>query len=313
MIGAERGFIVRGFEPSDVEGAAYVMFEAFETFNKQRGLPPPFTLGEATSIVGGQSLCTYLSVLVAISTSDDSVIGICTIDHRDTVASIGPVAVAPRWSDKKVGQAILRFAIEVDEAKHGVRSIMLQQDTSNLKSFCMYVKLGFAPVETCLYLTGLADPVLSLPEEYALRRLHKDDAESCDLLFSTLFPGVSRLAQLTNSIEEASTAFCVTETMGGPIVAYTSGMDQFGHIVARDRGSFKALLIGASAYVRQEEQADSKDFGFHFLGRVYPDVLFWAIREAGFRLEEQSTLMSRGPGLRIDPLSPLLYCPDIHY
>jgi predicted N-acetyltransferase YhbS len=317
MLEAEREFVVRAIEQSDVQAAANVMFKAFEALDNQRGLPTDFTLEEATGLVGGLSQSPSFSVLVAISASDGSVIGLCAIDHRDTVACVGPVAVEPRCSDKKVGQTLLRSAITLDEAKHGERGIMLQQETSNLKSFCMYVKLGFVPVETCQFIFGLVDPALTLPEGYLLRRLEETDAESCNLLFEASFSGFSRLGQITGSIEEShqpsSTAFCLTEGVGGRIVAYTTGMHEFGHIVACDRERFKALLIAVSAYMRQEGITPSNDFGFHFLGRVYPDVLLWILTEAKLRMKAQLTLMSRGAGLKPDPLSPLIYCPGVQY
>lgn len=162
-------------------------------------------------------------VTVVACDPEGQLAGTNTVDLRATVAGIGPIAVAPAWWDKKLGRFLMNGAME-HARQRGKGCVMLQQVNNNVKSYALYARMGFVPVETCLSLEGFVYEHLEPDPSYDFRRLGPGDVDACEAMYQRLFPGFSRAAETRDAIEDGLKAaaqgdegvatFCLTRRRG---------------------------------------------------------------------------------------------------
>ena len=169
-------------------------------------------------------------------------------------------------------QAVLDRANEIDAS--GVR---LLQDTFHNRSFSLYTKLGFQMRTTTSVMQGATPP----PEPGAppARPATVDDLSGCNQLCVAVH-GHDRGEELRAAILQG-TAMLVERS--GRIVAYTSGVNFFGHSVAETNDDLKALIAATPAYLGP---------GFH-VPNENAELLRWCY-EKGFRMTKSMTLMTLG-------------------
>ncbi len=334
--------VVRRATPEEVEPAAVLCVEAFRAFNTSVGHDEEFPNGAPpVAILRHTQEHPDMALFVAVVVDDEGdgggrVVGTSSIDLRDSVGAIGPVAVSPQVWSGGVGRRLMEACIEAAEAR-GKRVIMLVQVAANAASFSLYARLGFVPTENLLNFVGLVDPVsgkagLDL-DAYSCRRLTAADAPACDALFQQAMapphpPGTfSRLRELEGMLAQGGpTVYGLWAA--GSLVAYTTGTVLGGHSVASCTEAFQALLYHISQKLREEAQGQggpttstptTEELNFYVHGRLYPELLPWLFQKAKLRLVRQLTGMAYGPPPHpvVCPqpaASPrMIYCPSIYY
>lgn len=318
--------VVRRATPQEVEPAAVLCVEAFRAFNESVGHPEEFP-GGLPPVGMLRHTQEHPDMALFVAVDGGRVVGSNSIDLRDSVGAIGPIAVSPKVWSGGVGRRLMEACLEAAEAR-GKRVTMLQQVAANAASFSLYARIGFVPTENSLNFVGLVDADSGkdgLDLDAHCRKLTAADAPACDALFQqAMVPHpagtFSRLRELEGMLAQ-----------GGPTVyglwsaerllAYTTGTVLGGHLVASSREAFQALLYHISQKLREEAPGPTTptELNFYFYGRLYPELLPWLFRKARLRLVRQLTGMAYGPPPHpiVCPqptASPrMIYCPSIFY
>lgn len=212
-------------------------------------------------------------------------------DQRASIAGIGPISVDPDAQNQKVGQQLMRAAID-HFAGRSCPGIRLVQAAYHNRSLCLYAKLGFQTREMLSVMQG---PPLNLKfPGYDVRRAIDADLPACNLLCCRVH-GFDRGIELREAIG-IQTAVIVEHL--GRITGYATEIGFRGHAVAETNQDLKALIGAASVFSGP---------GFLLPTRNY-DVFEWSL-ENRLKLVMQMTLMTTG--LYNEPSAAWL--PSIHF
>jgi predicted N-acetyltransferase YhbS len=104
--------------PEEVEAAVRVCVEAFRAFNDSVGHPEEFPGGRAACGVAAAhaGAPADMELFVAVD-GGGRVVGTNSIDLRDAVAGIGPLAVSPGGWSAGVGRRLMEACLEAAAAK----------------------------------------------------------------------------------------------------------------------------------------------------------------------------------------------------
>jgi GNAT superfamily N-acetyltransferase len=134
---------VRTIEERDVEPAGDVNFLAFYHVALAHGVTPAVTSpADCRSYVRFLRTVDPLGGLVA--EEDGVVVGMAWVHPRGPVATVGPIAVAPRAQGRGIGRRLLEGCIE--RAGAGVPQVRLVQESFNVASLGLYLRSGFRVV-----------------------------------------------------------------------------------------------------------------------------------------------------------------------
>lgn len=167
----------------------------------------------------------------------------------------------------------------------------LHQVGSNVKSFSLYLGLGFDPLRTCGQYEGFFSG--TAPAGFTCEPLSEKHVEMCSALHSRIC-GAHRRHDIRAWIGSPHPN-CVVLDSSAAVVAYTTGSFLSGHTAAANEEAFVALIAHQSEAI---QNAQGKGAPLPpptlFVPHAYPDLLRRLARN-GFRLRRQIVQMGYGP------------------
>ena len=154
----------------DLADTGRLLFEAFARVTRAHGFTPPFANAEE----GERLARAYLHLDpegAVVATDAGAVVGCGFIHLRGRVASIGPVAAAPR-AMAGVGRAVMQRLLAI---AHDVPSVRLFQDAFNARSFALYTRLGFRIHETVAVVAAAAPRLPASRSRVHIRAMEDSD------------------------------------------------------------------------------------------------------------------------------------------
>ena len=134
---------VRPLEERDVDRAGDVNFVAFYDVAVRHGMRPVVTTpSEARSYLRHLLAFDPLGGLVA--EQDGDVVGMAWVHPRGPVATIGPVAVDPRYQGRGIGRLLVERSLEL--AGPRAPQVRLVHESFNPTSLALYLRTGFRVV-----------------------------------------------------------------------------------------------------------------------------------------------------------------------
>src|SRR5262245_673055 len=134
---------IRPLEERDADRAGDVNFVAFHDVALRHGQTPIVSLpADARSYVRHLLAFDPLGGLVA--EVEGEIVGMAWVHVRGPVATIGPIAVAPRWQGRGIGRRLLERCVE--HAGPRVPQVRLVHESYNASSLGLYLRAGFRVV-----------------------------------------------------------------------------------------------------------------------------------------------------------------------
>jgi predicted N-acetyltransferase YhbS len=134
---------VRPLDERDVERAGDVNFVAFHDVALRHGLRPVVTTpAEARSYL--RHLLTFDPMGGLVAEQDGEIVGMAWVHPRGPVATIGPVAVDPRYQGRGIGRRLVESCIEL--AGRRTPQVRLVHESFNASSLALYLRTGFRVV-----------------------------------------------------------------------------------------------------------------------------------------------------------------------
>ncbi|XP_057865141.1 uncharacterized protein LOC131072869 isoform X2 [Cryptomeria japonica] len=185
---------VRASAVEDVKALGPIMQRAYTEFNLSVGIPPSVdfeTVEIAEEILHRIFLSPKSCGITALDKASGRPIGAAFLHFvGESLQQIGPVFVDPAHSKKGVGKAIMSALIERANATNA-KSISLVQIAANTKSFSLYAKLGFRPIECVTYFQGSMNEKLCTweikNEEFKVWPMEDSDVRLCSELHRSVF------------------------------------------------------------------------------------------------------------------------------
>jgi hypothetical protein len=211
-----------------------------------------------------------------VAEEDGRIVGSNFVDHRSSIAGIGPSSIDPEAQNQGIGRKLMQAAID-HFAAADVSGIRLVQAAYHNRSLCLYTRLGFQTREPLSVIQG---PALNIEfAGYDVRPATEADIAACNVLCRRVH-GFERGAELREAIR-ARTAIVVEHL--GRITGYATDIGFFAHAVAETNHDLKSLIGAASAF---------QGPGFLLPTRNH-EVFAWCL-ESELKLVMQMTLMSIG-------------------
>jgi predicted N-acetyltransferase YhbS len=281
---------IRPIEAGDIEPLGRICFEAFRSIAEQHGFPPDLPSVEVGTMVVG--LCAGTPKMYGIAAElDGRVVGSNFLDERNAISGVGPITVDPAVHNAGIGRRLMEAVLERSDAQ-GFPGCRLVQAAYHMRSLALYVKLGFAPREELVALTGV--PVDPAADRFQVRVAMAPDVVACDAL-CTFVHGFARHEEVQQAL---AMGHAYVAERDGAVAAYTTGLGYFGHTVGESNDAIAALFVNAPHLPS--------------LGTLVPmrnDRLFRWCLDHGMRAVHAMTLMSRG--IYQEPQGP--YLPSVTY
>src|SRR5688572_21341269 len=91
---------------TDSDACGRICYEAFEAIARQHNLPPDFpSVQAATDVV--KVMLSHPGFFGVVAEADGQVIGSNFLDERSAIVGIGPITVAPKWQNVRVGRRLM--------------------------------------------------------------------------------------------------------------------------------------------------------------------------------------------------------------
>ncbi|XP_024540577.1 uncharacterized protein LOC112349769 [Selaginella moellendorffii] len=288
-------FTIREAVKQDLVPAATVLYNAFLEINSATNaaaVEVDFPSVEvAIAAVRGRLEDESSAGVVAVQ--GGAVIGVGFIVFGGEVNSLALVSVMPSTANKGVGKAITLSLLEKSR-NTSAASIRLVQGAPNTKSFSLYVKFGFRPVEFWSNFHGSlskdqAEKAANIAgislAGYVVREMEPNDVDACSKLFKKTL-GYDREAQIRDvQLRALGNGSVLVVIKDGTIVGYTTGFVRSGYVIATNEEAAIALYSRAA------------HLHIYILGQLYPTLLRWAL-EAGLPLIRHGSFMVLGSYLR---------------
>jgi hypothetical protein len=160
-----------------------------------------------------------------VAEEDGRIVGSNFVDHRSSIAGIGPSSIDPEAQNQGIGRKLMQAAID-HFAAADVSGIRLVQAAYHNRSLCLYTRLGFQTREPLSVIQG---PALNIEfAGYDVRPATEADIAACNVLCRRVH-GFERGAELREAIR-ARTAIVVEHL--GRITGYATDIGFFAHAVA---------------------------------------------------------------------------------
>lgn len=230
---------IRPIEPSDIDAAARIAFEAFAGIADRHGFPRDFP-----SVDAARGLVTafegHRSIWGVVAELDGRVVGSNFLDERGSVRGVGPITIDPAVQAGGIGRALMQAALE---RAAGSQSVRLLQDSFNTASLALYASLGFNVTEQVAVVAGV--PTGRNDASITVRALTADDLEACEQL-SLAVHGFTRTEELRDALDWPHLTPVVAHR-NGRLVAYATTFDDFGvaQAVAETEDDLFELVLGA--------------------------------------------------------------------
>ena len=216
---------VRAMTADDTARCGTICYEAFREVAVRHHFPPDFSRPEdAIELVA--SLHANNKFFSVLAESDGCILGSNFLDERSTIFSVGPITVAPRSRDHRVGHALLTAVLARSEHL-GAPGVRLVQAGYNTRSMSLYTKLGFR-VRAPLAVVQVR-PLARSADGFDVRMATEADLARCDE-FCTEVHGHHRTGELREAIANGSARVVIRR---GRITGYTTGIG-FAWALRRD-------------------------------------------------------------------------------
>lgn len=269
------GLSLRAGAPGDAEACGAICYAAFKTISGHHNFPEDFPSPEVAAGFMAH-LFTREDVYSVVAEVDGRIAGSNFLWESDGIAGVGPITVDPALQNANVGKRLMENVLEraQDRRFSGVR---LVQAAYHNRSLSLYTKLGF---DVCEPLSAIQGPPIGreIPG-YAARPASEGDVAACDELCQKIH-GHNRRQELLGAIKEGGVT--VVEHQGR-ITGYATQVGFFGHAVAEDNESMKALIAAAKNFPGP---------GF-LLPTRNSELLRWCLQN-GLRIVQPMTLMGTG-------------------
>lgn len=255
---------------TDTESCAEAMYTAFITVDKQHGFPSYFTdLDHAKD--AAKSLITNPYGYGIVATENNRVIASAFMNEKRPTRAIGPVSVHPDFQGKGIGRKLMESLLE---RAQDAPSIRLTQDAFNTTSLSLYTSLGFALVESLVWIEGkFKNKPDNVPAVHPIQEENRNDCiELCQ-----------RVAGFNRVPDNLTDAHC--RIREGHITAYTLGLSTDGYTIAQTEDDVRALMLGIGA---QKSGTLSC-----LMPTQYTGLLLWCLSE-GFKIKKPLNLMAKG-------------------
>ena len=266
---------IRPAEAADAATCGTILYTAFESLADQHNFPRDFPSVEvATGLVS--MLLANPGFYGIVAEQEGRIVGSNFVDHRSSIAGIGPISIDPEAQNRGIGRKLMQSAIDHFAAAN-VPGIRLVQAAYHNRSLCLYTRLGFQTREPLSVMQG---PALNKKfPGYDVRPAMEADIADCNLLCRRVH-GFERGVELREAIG-ARTALVVEHL--GRITGYATDIGFFAHAVAETNHDLKSLIGAASAF---------QEPGFLLPTRNH-EVFAWCL-DSELKLVMQMTLMSIG-------------------
>jgi predicted N-acetyltransferase YhbS len=266
---------IRPAEAADAATCGTILYTAFESLADQHNFPPDFPSVEvATGLVS--MLLANPGFYGIVAEQEGRIVGSNFVDHRSSIAGIGPISIDPEAQNRGIGRKLMQSAIDHFAAAN-VPGIRLVQAAYHNRSLCLYTRLGFQTREPLSVMQG---PALNKKfPGYDVRPAMEVDIADCNLLCRRVH-GFERGVELREAIG-ARTALVVEHL--GRITGYATDIGFFAHAVAETNHDLKSLIGAASAF---------QEPGFLLPTRNH-EVFAWCL-DSELKLVMQMTLMNIG-------------------
>lgn len=287
---------------------APILCRAFTQFNISVGIPPHVdydNVETSKKFLHGMLQSPISYGITAFDKASGLPIGAAFLNYTgETVQAIGPLFVDPDRSNKGVGMALTNALIERANATNAM-SIRLVQIAANTKSFSLYAKLGFQPVECISYFEGSMDEKLnsgtSVIPGFKVKMMEESDVHACSELHKSVL-GHERETNIRDILQKTPENTWVA-VKDGILQAYTTGFSLEGHSIAISEEAFKTLF---QVVLREKEGGCSMNV--HIPGRIHPFLIEWALKQ-GLRLVRHCWMMVIGQYQA--PKIGFIWCPSI--
>jgi len=183
---------LRASVAEDENDLAPIMHRAFSEFNISVGIPPDADFDNveiAKNFLHGLLQSSNSYGITAFDKASGLPIGAAFLNFTgESVQAVGPVFIDPDVNNKGAGKALMNALIERAKATNAT-SIRLVQIAANTKSFSLYAKLGFQPVECVSYFEGSMDKKLhtgaSVIPGFKVKRMEESDVHACSELYKS--------------------------------------------------------------------------------------------------------------------------------
>jgi GNAT superfamily N-acetyltransferase len=264
---------IRPAEAPDAAICGTILYTAFQRLADQHNFPRDFPSVEvATGLVS--MLLANPGFYGIVAEHEGRIVGSNFVDHRSSIAGIGPISIDPEAQNQGIGRKLMQAAIDRFSNNAGIR---LVQAAYHNRSLCLYTRLGFQAREPLSVMQG---PALNTKfAGYDVRPANESDITKCNLLCRRVH-GFDRGVELRDAVG-AHRAIVVEHL--GRITGYATDIAFFAHAVAETNQDLKSLIGAASAFSGP---------GFLLPTRNH-EVFTWCL-DNGLKLVMQMTLMTIG-------------------
>jgi GNAT superfamily N-acetyltransferase len=165
------GFEIRRMTRADIPHVGKIGVDAFNDLMARHNRPPLYPDPQVGPLAATAYLTTDPDCSV-VATEEGRVVGSVFYRRRGTTVSVGPATVAPADQFRGIGRQLFEHVIE---REGGARSMRMMQDSLNLSSFELLVRIGYALGEEVAMFTLPAGFREERPAEGAVRPAGAED------------------------------------------------------------------------------------------------------------------------------------------
>lgn len=291
----------------DEHALALILCRSFSHFNISVGIPARVDYGsveKAQKSLHARFHCSSNYGITAFDKTSGRPVGAAFLNFPgESLQAIGPVFVDPDCSNKGVGKALTAALMERAKATNAT-SISLVQTAANTKSFSLYAKLGFDPVDCVSHFEGSMDENLhtgtAVIPGLRVRLMEESDVYACSELYKSVLGHARELDIREMLLQNPGNTWVAVKD--GILLAYTTGFSLFGHSMAVSEEAFRTLFQVVSS------EMGGCPMNILILGRKYPSLIEWALK-GGLRLVRHCWIMFNGKYQ--EPKRGFLWCPSI--
>ncbi len=266
---------VRRARAEDAPVCGRICYDAFTKISTEHGFPPDFPSVEVA--VGVLSMMFgHPGFYCVVAESGGQILGSNCLDERSAIAGLGPITIDPQIQNKGVGRALMEAAL-ARSAERGFHGTRLLQAAFHNRSLSLYTKLGFDAREP---ISAMQGPAMKLATPgYSVRPARVPDLEECTRLCLYVH-GHDRGGELGDAIQQGT---AVVAERDGRIVAYSTQVGFFGHMVGETNAGVQALIANADVFLGPGILVPTRN----------AELFRWCL-ENGLRVVQPLTLMTLG-------------------
>lgn len=261
--------IRQAFE-TDIETCAESMYMAFTTIDQKHGFPSYFTdRNHATQAT--RNLLTHPHIYSIVATENNRVIASAFMNEKRPIRSIGPVSVHPHYQGHGIGRKLMEHLLNRAQDAPNIR---LTQDAFNTTSLSLYTSLGFALVESLVWIEGQ----FKNTPHHNTQIVSLDTSNYDDCI--TLCNQVLGFYRGPDDFTEVNGIF-----KNNQLTAYATGLSVDGYTIAQTENDLRTLILGIAA-----QKLGTLSF---LLPTRYTALLLWCIH-SGLKIKKPLNLMAKG-------------------